>query len=177
MLLFSRNIEEEFVAFDRTTKGNAGLHAAKTQATGWGRIGERFASIEPLVLEEGESITMKFVLPHSGDDVDCATCRAAELRRLTVIHDLELAHDFRREGNPSCPGRLIGIVQTINRYRVAARAQPAEGESAVGQRRAGARIAASAILLVGGSDSRCQQRELEIVAAINRQLLNALRID
>ena len=115
MLLFSRNVEEELIAFDRTTKSNAGLHAAETQPTRRRRIRERLASIEPLVLEESESIPVKLILSYPGDYVDSSTRRAAELSRLTVVYDLELAHDLWREGDTSRPGRLIGIVQPVNR--------------------------------------------------------------
>src|SRR5260370_26712829 len=93
MLLLSRDVEEELIAFDRATKGDARLYAAETQATRWRRIRERLERIEPLVLEERESVTVKLVLSNSGDDIDCTCCRAAELSRVTVIYNLRFACD------------------------------------------------------------------------------------
>src|SRR5262249_45971386 len=61
--------------------------------------------------------------------------------------------------------------------RVRARAQAAEGEAAAGQRRPPRRAAAPGRLPARWRDARRKQGELKVIAALDRQFLNPLRIN
>ena len=107
-------------------------------------------------------------------DVDRPAGRTAALDRPPVRDDLELSDEFERELRAGGAGELVVVVQSVDRQRVAARAQPAETESAILESR---RHATACRLAVGAGHTWREQHEFQIVPAADGQLLDTLHVD
>src|SRR5262249_21610321 len=115
MFLLGSRVEEESIALDRTTERNPWLNSAEAQTAGWWRIRIGLSGVECFVLDERKGITMKLVLSHSGDDVNCAARCASEFRGQAIVDDLKFAHDLRRERDTRRAGSLVSVIQSIDR--------------------------------------------------------------
>ena len=117
---------------------------------------------------------MKRVGATLGHDIDRPARGPTVLDRPSVRHHLKLTDEFQRELCTGRPGEFVVVVESVDRERVAARAQSAETETTVRER---PRYDSRSGLPLMTGDAWREQYEFEVVPATDRKFLDALGID
>ena len=154
------------VFLDRAAEGCAGLHA------GVGRIGggaEGVDSLKFAIAQVSVNVAVEVVRSGAGDDVDHATRGASIFGGVTVADDLEFLYRLLRDGGADAVGGIVGGVGAIDVDQVGPCALSAHGEAGGGCR--------ACIGGVVADDLRIGQGEIDIVAAVGGQIVDAALAD
>src|SRR2546422_11237970 len=125
MFLFSYHIKEQTIMLNRATQRDSRLIPMK-QRTSNARPNARlscygFSCVEQFILTKHKSVPVKVVCAGLRHNVDRAASGAARLRRDTVIDDLKLPHNFRRQCNACCTCGFVSVVESVDCDGIAAR--------------------------------------------------------
>jgi len=135
---------------------------------------EEVAGLDVAVAQEAEHIAVEPVAAAARDDVHGAAAGPAELGAGGVAVDLELLHRLLADAHAHAAGVDI-VLHAIQEEAVAAAVAAAEADAGL-RRLRHAVVGAVGEILRGGGGGR-QQREVEIVAPVDRQLRDARQID
>ncbi len=160
------------VLLERAAKGKAGLDTCVSLLDGIeiaGRgidlSGERVACLEGLVAEKTEDVAVEVVGSALGDDVDDATGGAAVLRIVITEDELKFLYGFLGNGGADAVDGVVDGVGAVNADHVGTGARAAHIEAAIGSRADGGRDVASGL--------RVDEREIDVAAAVNGEVLDA----
>ena len=167
---FVGGVEECPVSQDGAAKGPPALAPSIRRV---GRI-EVVAGLEVPVAEHSEDGPAKLVGPSLGDDVDGSPGRSAQFRGKRIAVDLKLLHRVLTDGGADAAGGVV-VVQSIDGEGVAAPTAAADTESGRGGR--GDAVVAVIRHIVRVDDAGSQQRQVQVVAAVDGQILDAGRVD
>ena len=167
---FISEVEERRVRFDRTANGYPGLRARIGRLAGV----EVIACLEAAVAQNAEKGSMHLVRATLRDDVDRAARRPALFGGERVSVDLELLDGILADRGSNASG-VVQVVQPVDHERVAASVAPTDAES----RRGGGGDAAIDRVgdVVGIHHAWGQQRQVQIVATVDREILDTHRVD
>ena len=167
---FVGGVEERCAAQDGTAEGTPALGPGVCRL---GRI-EMIAGLETAVAEYSKDRSAVIVRAALGHDVDGPPGRSAQLRGERIPVDLELLHRVLADGGPDAPGGVV-VVQPVDGEGVAAPTATADAESGRGCR------GDAEVTIVGHvvrvHDSRREKGQVQVVAAVDGEVLDAGRVD
>ena len=127
-------------------------------------------AVEGIVAKEAVARAMERVGAASGHDVDVAAERPAELRLAAARHHLELFDRVHAEGNAAQAGGIVVGRQAVDDEAVGEVALAGDGQPLTRHRgRFGEQLRAVG---VGGRHAGNEQRQVEEVPAVHRQVLD-----
>ena len=121
MLLFSGHIKEQTIMPNRATQRDSRLVPMKQRTSNARFSCYGFSRVEQFILTKHKSVPVKVVCAGLRHNVDRAAGGAARLRRDTVIDDLKLPHNFRRQRNACCTCGFVSVVESVDCDGIAAR--------------------------------------------------------
>ena len=135
---------------------------------------EMVAGLESPVAQYAEKGSVQLVGAALGNDIDRAPRRAAQFRGKRVAVDLKLVHRFLADRGPYA-SRVIDVGHAVDGERIPAPAGAADAQP--GLRRGGDTEIAVVHDIVGIDDSGGEQRQIQVVAAVDGQVADADGID
>ena len=125
--------------------------------------------------EEAEGVAVELVRAGFRDDVDDATESVAEFGRVRVAVDLKFLGRFLADGRTDATAGIVEVLQAIDEEAIATTVRAAEREARVGS----LDRAIGRIVYEEGSfdDAGGEESEVEIVAAIDRKIIDAHLLD
>src|ERR1017187_2578678 len=154
------------IFLNRPTEGHASLHAS---VGGIGRSAEGIDGLEIAITQISIDVAVKVVGSGAGDDVDYAARGAAVFGGVVVGDDLEFLHGFLRDGGAHAVGGVVGGVGAVDIDQIGTGALAAHVEAGSGR---GAKLGSAVALHL-----RIGQRELDVVAAVDGQIIDAAFAD
>src|SRR6202035_3820769 len=119
--------------------------------------------------QEAEYIAVKVIRSGAGDDVDHASCRLPIFRRIAVGDDLKFLHRLLRDRRANAIGRIVDRIGAVNVHQVRTRALAAYVQPGRGSRTDTGSVVAQHL--------RIRQREVDVVAAVDGEVINGLLFD
>ena len=163
---FVSEVVKSLIFLHRAAEREACLHAR----IGWVfHCAERVHGLELAVAKKAEHRTVRSIRSRAGDDVDHAAGGAAVLRGISVGDNLKFLHRFLRHRGADAVGGIIDGVETIHVDQVGAGALAAEVQSRGGRGADGGRVVTH--------DLRIRLREIDVVAAVDRQIVDAALVN
>src|SRR4051794_19974250 len=163
---FEGEKEESLVFYDRSTKSRTGLDAG---VRGIADSRKRISGLDIAIAEVCVGRAVPIIRTALGDDVHHAAGSLSVLGVVAVGDDLELLHRFLRDGGTDSIGGVIDIVHAIEVHQVRTGTLSAEVQPRSGSGADAGRIVARQL--------RIREREIDVVATVDRQILDALAVD
>src|ERR1700694_978312 len=163
---FISEVVIRFVLVDRTAESQASLYAGVCRI---GRCAKGVDGLEIAIAEVSVDVAVEVVRSGAGDDVDHAARGASVFGGITVGDDLEFLHRFLGDGGADSVDSIVGGVGAIDVDQVGTAPLAADVEAGSGR--------GSGVGRVIAEDLRIGQREIDVVAAVNRQIVDAALAD
>jgi len=156
---------------DGAAKRRSGLHASvsllggdEIACGGIDLTGEWVACLEGFVAKIAENVAVKIIAAAFSDDIDDTTGRAAVLSVIVAENQLKFLHALLGNGGADAVDGIVHSVRAINADHVGARAGPADAQTAIRSGADGVGVVTQGL--------RVGLREIDVVAAIDRQVVN-----
>ena len=132
-------------------------------------VAEGIGRLDVAVAQISEGAAMELVGAGFGDDVDHPAGGLAVFRRIAIGEDLELLHGVLRNGGANAVDGIVDGVGAVNVDQVAATALTADVQAGSGSGADTGRGVAREL--------RIRQCEVDVVAAVDRQVVDARLVD
>src|SRR5713101_3708692 len=154
------------VLLNRSAESQASLYACVCRI---GSCAEGIHRLKSAIAQVSVNVAVEIVRSGAGDDVDHAARGAAIFGGVTVGDDLELLHRLLRDGGAHAVDGIVGGVGAIDVDQVGTAALAAHIEAGGGRGPGVGRVVAD--------DLRIREREIDVVAAVDWQIVDAALAD